>query len=159
MKKTSLILLVLIAALSLTACSYKKPDRYTVKDLGVDSITTVCGTDCSLSDINVATAGSNCSASYSYTNVADSRGLQDAKTYYDYLEGESTCVKIDNFSEETGTFTAYIGNPETIASEDTEDKNGEKKVALGICIKVSFDADSYTVTITDNINLDEVLQK
>lgn len=159
MKKKILALLLLIAALSLTACSYKKPERYTVKTLGVDSITTVCGTDCSLSDINVATAGSNCSASYSYTNVADGRGLTDAKTYYDYLAAERSCVKISDFSEETGSYTAYIGDPEAVASKDTTEKNGEKKVALGVSIKVGFSEDSYTVTITDNINLDEILKQ
>lgn len=157
MKKTSLILLVLIAALSLTACSYKKPERYTVRDLGVDSITTVCSTDCSLSDVNVATAGNNCSASYSYTGVEGSVGIQDAKKYHDYLANEAVCAKIEDFSESAGSFTAYIGNPDAIASKDTKDSHGEKKVALGVCIKVSFDADSYTVTITDNINLDEIL--
>lgn len=157
MKKTTLALLLAVLAFTLTACSYKKPERYTVRDLGVDSITTVCGTDCSLSDINVATAGNNCSASYRYTRVEDGLGIQDAKKYHDYLSNESVCAKIEDFSESAGSYTAYIGNPEAIASKDTTDEHGVKKVALGVCIKVSFEADSYTVTITDNINLDEIL--
>jgi hypothetical protein len=159
LKKTSFIALLLAAALSLTACSYKKPERYTVQTLGADSITTVCGTDCNLSDIEVATAGSNCSASYTYTNVADEKGVSDAKTYHDYLAGESTCVKIDDFSEESGSYTAYFGETDAIESTDTEDEDGEEKVALGISIKVTFTADSYTIVVTDNINLDEILDK
>lgn len=162
MKKKFLVLLLFIAALFLTACSYEKPERYNVQSLGADSITTVCGTDCSLSDIKVATAGSNCSASYFYTNVADNKGVTDAKTYHDYLAAEESCVKIDDFSEKTGTYTAYLGDRKAIESSDTsEEVDGEKveKVALGISIKVSFTGDSYTVTITDNINLDDVLNK
>jgi hypothetical protein len=159
MKKISFTMLLLVAALSLTACSYEKPERYNVQTLGADSITTVCGTDCSLSDVDVATAGSNCSASYTYTNVADDKGISDAKTYHDYLAGETDCLKIDDFSADTGTYTAYFGNADAIASTDTTDTDGEEKVALGISIKVTFTANSYTVIITDNINLDEILDK
>ncbi len=36
-KKLSFTLLILAATLSLTACSYQKPERYTVKSLGVES--------------------------------------------------------------------------------------------------------------------------
>ncbi len=158
-KKLSFTILILAATLSLTACSYQKPERYTVKSLGVDSITTVCGTDCSLSDVVVATAGSNCSAAYTYTKVENDVGIRDAKTYHDYLAGEPSCLKIDDFSEDAGAYTAYVGDRNAVESDDTRDENNVKKVALGVSIKVSFAPDSYTVTITDNINLDEVLNQ
>lgn len=162
MKNKLLIALLFAAVLSLTACSHKKPERYNVRTLGADSITTVCGTDCTLSDINVATAGNHCSASYNYTNVADGKGITDAKTYHDYLASEESCVKIDEFSEEKGTYTAYLGDKRAIESTDkTEIVNGEtvQKVALGISIKVTFTKESYNVVITDNINLDEIQNK
>lgn len=159
MKKLLTILLCLITAFSLTGCGYKKPEKYSIQELAVDSITTVCKTDCSLSDVNVATTDTNCSASYQYTDVADDKGIEDARTYHEYLKAEKNCVKIDDFKEKSGTYTAYIGNPEVLQSTDTKAENGEKKIAAGFSIKVTFTKNSYTVTMTDNIVLDDVISQ
>lgn len=183
MKMTKLltILLCLITALSLTGCGYQKPEKYSIQELSVDSITTVCKTDCSLSDVNVATTDSSCSASYQYTDVADDKGISDAKTYHEYLKAEKTCVKIDDFNEANGSYTAYIGNPEVAKQiiqdnlknkkkkesvdnknnadnkEDSENKENNEPIAAGFSIKVTFTKDSYTVTMTDNVILNNVL--
>lgn len=160
MKTKILTTLLLTAALCLCACSYQKPERYNVQTLGADSITTVCGTDCSLSDVKVVTAGSNCSATYVYTGVDKDQGVEDARTYHQYLAALENCLKIDDFSAETGYYTAYLGDKDVALSSPSPDSSAdsEKAVALGISIKVSFTADSYTVTITDNIILDDVLK-
>lgn len=176
MKKFLPILLLLITALTLTGCGYQKPEKYSIQELSVDSITTVCKTDCSLSDVNVATTDSSCSASYEYTKVADDKGIADAKTYHEYLKAQINCVKIDDFNESNGSYTAYIGNPDVTRQiiqenqnkkdsvdnkENANTKNGGKKeeelIAAGFSIKVTFAKDSYTVTMTDNVVLNDVL--
>lgn len=177
MKKLFPILLFLVTALTLTGCGYQKPEKYSIQELSVDSITTVCKTDCSLSDVNVATTDSSCSASYEYTDVAEDKGVADAKTYHEYLKAEKSCVKIDDFEEAKGTYTAYIGNPDIARQviqdnaknkkdsvdnkENANNKNGGKKkeelIAAGFSIKVTFTKDSYTVTMTDNVVLNDVL--
>lgn len=124
----------------------------------MDSITTVCGTDCSLSDVNVSTTDKSCSASYQYTDVADDKGISDAKKYHDYLQSEDKCIKVDAFNEADGSYTAYIGNPEVVETNPASPKEGEEKtVAAGFSLKVTFTKDSYTVTMTDNVVLDEVI--
>lgn len=158
MKKLLTILFSLITVLSLTGCRYQKPEKYSIQELSIDSITTVCGTDCKLSDVNVSTTDKSCSASYQYTDVAEDRGILDAKKYHDYLKSAETCIKVEDFNEAAGSYTAYIGNRDVVESKQPAPKEGEEKsVAAGFSIKVSFTKDSYTVTMTDNVILDDIL--
>lgn len=145
MKVRFILFLCLITALLLTGCSYQKPETYSVQEVAVDSITTVCQTDCRLSDVRVTANSENCTAVYEYTGVEKEQGVNDAKTYYDYLKNHKNCYQIEDFSEDTGSYTAYIAS--------TDD------VVTGFTLKVAFTKDSYTVTMTDNLILDDIPAK
>lgn len=136
--------LLLIATITLTACSIKKPEVFRVQSVYVDSITTVCKTECDLSDVDVSSGNGNCSTSYKYSAVANNNGKKDAKTYYDYLKASKLCAYIEPFDEKKGFYTAYIlGKVE-----------GNK--VSGFTMKISFTSDSYTVTMTDNLIPDNI---
>ena len=136
------VILCLITALLLTGCGYQKPEAYAVQKLSVDSITTVCQTDCRLSDVTVSADDKNCTTVYKYTDVAESRGAEDARAYHDYLRAQKCCRRIEDFPDGGGAYTAYIVSQE--------------KIATGFTLKVAFTNDSYTVTITDNLIPDNI---
>ncbi len=141
-QKISYLLLVL-CILSLTGCGYKKPEEYSIAGMAVDSITTVCNTDCSMSDVTVSsgTAPSGekqVSCRYEYTEVANDQGVADARTYHEYLQKNALALKVENFDEASGRYTAYVG------------KEGDVE---GFSILVEFTNDSYSVTVTDNVSL------
>lgn len=145
-KHLTLVLgLLLLLCLFLTACGYNKPDTHSLMGLNINSITTVCGTDCKLEDIDVSSNKESANATYTYTDVAEDKGIRDAKSYHEYLKGLDACVKIDEFAPEKGVFCAYL--------QVTE------KIEEGFMIKVSFTKNSYTVHIQDNVNLKEAKSK
>ncbi len=107
-----LYLLLVLCTLSLTGCGYKKPEEYSIAGMAVDSITTVCNTDCSMSDVTVTsgTAPSGekqVSCRYEYTEVANDQGVADAQTYHEYLQ--KNALKVEDFDEASGRYTAYVG--------------------------------------------------
>ena len=65
---------------------------------------------------------------------------------YDYLKNEKHCVKIDDFDEKKGNYTAYF----QVTPKNTKE---------GFSMKVSFKKDSYTVHISDNANLEDALKE
>ena len=140
-RNSSFITFILIAAtLICTGCGYKKPETHSMLGLNLKSITTVCGTDCTMDDIDVDTTQNYGTATYVYTDVADNKGISDAKTYHAYLKQDQHCVQIDDFDEKKGNYTAYFQvNP----------KNKKE----GFSMKVSFKKDSYTICIQDNADL------
>ncbi len=136
-----LYLLFILCTLSLTGCGYKKPEEYSIAGMAVDSITTVCNTDCSMSDVTVTsgTAPSGekqVSCRYEYTKVANDQGVADARTYHEYLQ--KNALKVEDFDEASGRYTAYVG------------KEGDVE---GFSVLVEFTNDSYSVTVTDNVSL------
>lgn len=145
MMKKKLLLFVFAVCLCLTGCSYNKPETHSLMGLNINSITTVCGTDCRLNNIDVNSNQKAATATYSYTDVANDKGITDAKTYHEYLKGLSACVKIDDFDTDKGQFCAYL--------------RVTKKIDEGFMIKVSFTKDSYTVHIQDNVNLSDKTNK
>lgn len=138
--KKRLLTLVFVAALVLTGCNYKKPDTHTMMGLNINSITTVCGTDCTLDNISTSSTGSYAMTTYDYTDVADGKGVTDAKKYHTYLSGLKSCEKIDNFDAKKGSFTALF----RVAPHIPE----------GFRMKVNFTKDSYSVHIEDNASLE-----
>ncbi len=139
-------LLAVAAVVVFTGCGYKKPETHTMLGLNLKSITTVCGTDCTMSDIDVDSTSDYGTATYVYTDVANDNGISDARKYYDYLKSEKHCIKIDDFTESKGNYTAYFF---------VSPKNKKE----GFSMKVSFRKDSYTVHISDNVNLEDVLKE
>ena len=101
--------------------------------MNIKSITTVCGTDCSMDDIDTSSTSDHGMITYYYTDVAGDKGISDAKTYYNYLKSEKHCIKIDDLNE--------------------------KQVKSGFLMKVSFTKNSYTVYIEDNISLEKINKK
>lgn len=79
--------LVLVTCLVLTGCGYKKPEVHSMMGLNISSITTICGTDCTMRDIDIESNGNRVTTTYQYTDVAGEKGLADAKKYHDYLSG------------------------------------------------------------------------
>ncbi len=138
-----LILLLLTAILLLCGCSYKKPETLSMLGLNIQSITTVCGTDCTLDKIDTSSTDEHGTATYVYTDVAGDQGITDAKTYHEYLKGIDNCIKIDDFDESNDNYTAYF----TVDGYDIEE---------GFSMKVTYTADSYTVCINDNVNLEDL---
>ncbi|MCI5732023.1 MAG: hypothetical protein MR304_10855 [Eubacterium sp.] len=141
-KVSFIALLVVAAALVCTGCGYKKPETHSMLGLNLKSITTVCGTDCTMSDIDINSTSDYGTATYVYTDVADDKGISDARKYHDYLKDEKHCVKIDDFDENKGNFTAYF----QVTPKNTKE---------GFSMKVSFKKDSYTVHISDNVSLED----
>ena len=141
MKKKLLSLLFLVATLALTGCGYKKPEVHSMLGMNIKSITTVCGTDCSMDTIDTSSTSDHGMITYYYTDVAGDKGISDAKTYYNYLKSEKHCIKIDDFDEKKGNYSAYF-------------QLNEKQVKSGFLMKVSFTKNSYTVYIEDNISLE-----
>lgn len=146
MKKKLLSLLFLVATLALTGCGYKKPEVHSMLGMNIKSITTVCGTDCSMNNIDTSSTSDHGMITYYYTDVAGDKGISDAKTYYNYLKSEKHCIKIDNFDEKKGNYSAYF-------------QLNEKQVKSGFLMKVSFTKNSYTVYIEDNISLEKINKK
>ena len=142
MKKKLLSLLFLVATLALTGCGYKKPEVHSMLGMNIKSITTVCGTDCSMDTIDTSSTSDHGMITYYYTDVAGDKGISDAKTYYNYLKSEKHCIKIDDFDEKKGNYSAYF-------------QLNEKQVKSGFLMKVSFTKNSYTVYIEDNIFMSE----
>lgn len=135
-----MVIVLFTLSLLLTGCG-KKPEEYSVAGIAVDSITTVCQTDCSLGDVKVVsgTAPSGekqVSCRYEYTKVADAKGVSDARIYHEYLQ--KNALRVEDFKESSGRYTAYVG------------KEGD---AEGFSILVEFTPGSYAVTITDNVDL------
>ena len=95
MKKKLLSLLFLVATLALTGCGYKKPEVHSMLGMNIKSITTVCGTDCSMDTIDTSSTSDHGMITYYYTDVAGDKGISDAKTYYNYLKSEKHCIKIE----------------------------------------------------------------
>ena len=142
MSRKFLPLVLAIACLVLTGCGYSKPEIHSMMGLNINSITTVCGTDCTIDDIDVNTVDDHVTTTYVYTGVADGKGIADARKYHEYLSSLSSCVKIDDFDEAKGSYNAYFKVTD--------------KVNEGFLMKVSFTKDTYTVHIEDNANLEEV---
>lgn len=143
-KKIRFFPLAILICLLLTGCNYSKPETHSLMGLNIKSITTVCGTDCHLDNIDVNSNQKSANATYSYTDVADGKGITDAKAYHEYLKELPACVKIDDFDAAKSKFCAYL--------------RVTKKVDEGFMIKVSFTKDSYTVHIQDNVNLKEKVE-
>ena len=76
--------------------------------MNIKSITTVCGTDCSMDTIDTSSTSDHGMITYYYTDVAGDKGISDAKTYYNYLKSEKHCIKIDDFDEKKGNYSAYF---------------------------------------------------
>lgn len=110
--------------------------------LNINSITTVCGTDCTIDDIDVSTVDEHVATTYVYTDVTGGKGIRDARKYHEYLSSLSSCVKIDDFDEKKGAYDAYF--------------RVSDKINEGFLMKVSFTKDTYTVHIEDNANLEGV---
>ena len=134
MKKKLLSLLFLVATLALTGCGYKKPEVHSMLGMNIKSITTVCGTDCSMNNIDTSSTSDHGMITYYYTDVAGDKGISDAKTYY------------NDFDEKKGNYSAYF-------------QLNEKQVKSGFLMKVSFTKNSYTVYIEDNISLEKINKK
>lgn len=132
-------ILALSMILLLTGCGYSKPETHSLMGLNINSITTVCGTDCTMENIEVSSNKESANATYHYTNVAEDRGIYDAETYHEYLKNLSCCVRIDDFDAKKGVFCAYLRVTE--------------KINEGFMIQVSFTKDTYTVHIQDNVTL------
>lgn len=143
MKKRLLTVLLTVAALVLTGCGYKKPETHSMLGMNLKSITTVCGTDCTMKDIDIESTSDHGTATYVYTDVAGDKGISDAKKYHDYLKADEHCIKIENFDEKKGSFTAYF-------------QLEQAKINEGFSMKVSFQKDSYTIHISDNVNLEDL---
>lgn len=143
MKRKLFTLLLVAAALVLTGCGYKKPETHTMLGINLNSITTVCGTDCTMDKIDIATTSNQGTATYVYTDVANDQGIEDAKKYHAYLKADEHCFRIDDFDEKKGSYTAYF---RLISDKDKE----------GFRMNVSFKKDSYTVEISDNVNLEDL---
>ncbi len=143
MKKKIITVLVVAAAFLFTGCGYKKPEKHSMLGLNLDSITTVCGTDCTMDDIDIVSTSDHGTAAYVYTDVANDKGINDAKTYYDYLKKNEHCIKIDDFDVKKGSYTAYF----RVAPENVKE---------GFSMKVSFTKNSYTIFISDNVNLEDL---
>lgn len=141
MKKKIITLLVAIAALVLTGCGYNKPETHSMLGINLKSITTVCGTDCTMDDIDINSTSDHGTATYVYTDVAGDKGISDAKKYHEYLKDNEHCVKIEDFDEQKGAYTAYF-------------RVGSADIKEGFSMKVSFTKDSYTVHISDNVSLE-----
>ena len=122
MKKKLLSLLFLVATLALTGCGYKKPEVHSMLGMNIKSITTVCGTDCSMDDIDTSSTSDHGMITYYYTDVAGDKGISDAKTYYNYLKSKNTVSKIDDFDEKKN-YSAYF-------------QLNEKQVKSGFLMKV-----------------------
>ena len=137
--KKKLFALVLVATLILTGCGYKKPETHSMMGLNIKSITTVCGTDCTMKDIDTSSTGTYAMTTYVYTDVADDKGVADAKKYHSYLSSLKSCVKIDEFDEKKGSYTARFKVADNIKE--------------GFLMKISFSKDSYSVHIEDNASL------
>ena len=85
--------------------------------LNISSITTICGTDCTMKDIDIKSNGNRVTTTYKYTDVAGDKGLADAKKYYNYLSRLPSCVKIDDY----GGFlmkVSFTKNTYTVQIED-----------------------------------------
>lgn len=137
--KKKLFALVLAATLTLTGCGYKKPETHSMMGLNIKSITTVCGTDCTMKDIDTSSTGTYAMTTYVYTDVADDKGVTDAKKYHAYLSSLKSCVKIDDFDEKKGSYSARFKVSDNINE--------------GFLMKISFTKDSYSVHIEDNASL------
>ena len=74
MKKKLLSLLFLVATLALTGCGYKKPEVHSMLGMNIKSITTVCGTDCSMDTIDTSSTSDHGMITYYYTDVAGDKG-------------------------------------------------------------------------------------
>ena len=73
------LFLVLVTSLLLSGCGYKKPEVHSMMGLNISSITTICGTDCTMKDIDIKSNGNRVTTTYKYTDVAGDKGLADAK--------------------------------------------------------------------------------
>ena len=62
--------------------------------MNIKSITTVCGTDCSMNNIDTSSTSDHGMITYYYTDVAGDKGISDAKTYYNYLKSKNTVSKL-----------------------------------------------------------------
>lgn len=142
MMKKKIISLVVIVCLLFTGCGQSKPETHSMMGLNINSITTVCGTECTLKDINVKSNSDYGMTTYVYTDIADDKGISDAKKYHEYLSGLSSCVKIDSFDETKGCYNAYF--------QVTE------KIKEGFLMRISFTKNSYTVYIEDNADLENL---
>lgn len=143
MKK--LLLILFMAALVLTGCSYKKPETHTMMGLNIQSITTVCNTDCTMSNIHTGSNKERGTVTYEYTDVANEQGISDAKKYHEYLKTVSSCIKIDDFEKTKGSYKAYFKVKDSINE--------------GFLMKISFTKDSYTTYIEDNVNLEDIVKQ
>lgn len=143
MKKKLLTLLFVAAALVLTGCGYKKPETHTMLGINLKSITTICGTDCTMADIDIASTSDQVTTAYVYTDVANKQGISDAKKYHAYLKANEHCIKIEDFDEKKSSYTAYFC---LVSNKDKE----------GFRMTVSFKKDSYTIEISDNVNLEDL---
>ena len=135
------LFLVLVTSLLLSGCGYKKPEVHSMMGLNISSITTICGTDCTMKDIDIKSNGNRVTTTYKYTDVAGDKGLADAKKYYNYLSRLPSCVKIDDYGEAKGVFQAKFKVTD--------------KIDEGFLMKVSFTKNTYTVQIEDNAKLDD----
>lgn len=99
-----------------------------------------------MDDIDTSSTSDHGMITYYYTDVAGDKGISDAKTYYNYLKSEKHCIKIDDFDEKKGNYSAYF-------------QLNEKQVKSGFLMKVSFTKNSYTVYIEDNISLEKINKK
>lgn len=150
-KSTRTLLLAALTALLLTGCGLRKPEKHSMINIEIDSITTVCGTDCDIDDIDISSGDTHGTATYVYTNVAGENGIADAQKYHDYLAGNTHCVRIDDFDTSSCTYTALMD-----VGMERETKDSVKEpVREGFSVTVTFTKDSYTVTIMDNVALDE----
>lgn len=145
MMKKKLIILVLVTCLVLTGCGYSKPEVHSMMGLNISSITTICGTDCTMNDIDVKSNGNHVTTTYEYTNVAEGKGITDAKKYHGYLSALPSCIKIDDYEETKGFYQAYFKVTD--------------KIDEGFLMKVSFTKDTYTVQIEDNAALGDNQQE
>ena len=96
-----------------------------------------------MADIDIESTSDHGTATYVYTDVADGKGIIDAKEYHNYLKENEHCIKIDEFDENKGSYTAYFRLEGT-------------KVNEGFSMKVTFKKDTYTIQISDNVNLDDL---
>lgn len=137
--KKKIFVLLFSTLLLLTGCGYKKPETHSMMGLNIKSITTVCGTDCTMEDIDTSSTGSYAMTTYVYTDVANNKGISDAKKYHSYLSALTSCVSIDTFDEKKGAYTARFRVADNIEE--------------GFLMKVSFTKNSYSVHIEDNAKL------
>ena len=75
--------------------------------MNIKSITTVCGTDCSMDTIDTSSTSDHGMITYYYTDVAGDKGISDAKTYYNY-EKQVKSGFLMKVSFTKNSYTVYI---------------------------------------------------